>query len=247
MQVLDDLTLRLYRRNLVEAERECQEGFPYVRMVCSSLAWLFLEFADTVSPSQLQAFVRGQVMSLQPRGAEFAGDVVSEEEASVTRRFIAYQRQDITLNGQPFSSIRVSRRERALRGQEARGEVSLQLDNKPLRKELTAALDPILPNRQTAGGALRYWSPAGNWHILTDLDLATKSQLAFNQQIRTKPNLTADSELIWDFSPLAWFGVHHTTRFNLIQADGVTAGTSGIRSICQYFQQQMFEVLGEGR
>jgi hypothetical protein len=235
----DEFALRYYRWSLLDSKRELDEGFPLVRLIRSSVASLFLEYAENLPEKEVRDLMAGGIKHLNPRGAELAGDSISEDERLARQRFLQYCTPEVMLGGRALTSVRISAAATALREKEFRGEISLQLDKKEFRKTLERVIDSQVGLPKKKGGALRYWSKCSGWFVMTDIDLSGRRQLTYTQQVHSRPVLDRCPTRLWDASLLSWCGIHPTTRFNLIAAHEMTQAADAVQRICTHFLRNL--------
>jgi len=179
----------------------------------------------------------GGIKRFNPRGAELAGDVISEDERAAHQRFLKFMTPEIERQGQRLSSLRVSSRESEIRERELRGETTLRLKKRRFVRLIEAALDQPFgtPDKALSSG-LHYCLPLGPWFAMTDIDLSGRAQLSYSHQISARPTIDLRPDhLMAGISLLAWCGIHQATRFDLIEESQMAEAAQAIGAICAHF------------
>jgi hypothetical protein len=240
---VDEFALRYYRWSLSDSERELEEDFPLVRRIKSSIALLFLDFAESSKRQNTRKLMTGNIKRFNPRGAELAGDSVNDEEGAVRQEFLDYLTPEVVLQGQRLTSKRVSPRASLIREQEFAGRS--RIERKTLKQALVRSLEPLLakPERAPAAG-LHYWLPVDGWHLATSLDLSGRKQLYYGHWISARRRIdSCSTNLQPAISLLSWCGIHPNTSFDLIQEHEIDEVATSIREMCEHFLQHTTELL----
>lgn len=243
----DEFAVRYYEWSLAQAEKELEQDFPHVRCVKSSLVFLFLEFIEDRSRTEVRNLMTGGIKRFQPRAAKLRGERLTEKEQIIHRQFVDFFSEEIIVQGKPMTSFRVSRRERLLRDQEFAGTLKFHQNKKSLRDELKRKFQSAGFKAESEFSAgLNYCEQLGDWYLMTALDVSGKSQLDWSHRVAARRSIdTCFTDLLAGASLLSWCGIHPNTRYDLLREDELDNVVESILVIYKLFQQSMPELLAE--
>lgn len=241
----DEFALRYYDWSLDQSRKELEQDFPNLRRVRSSLVFLFLEFIEDRTRSDVHDLMTGGIKRFQPRAAELRGQRVTQREAGLHQQFVDYFSEEIILQGTPMTAFRVPRTERRLRDEELAGRVKFHQNKKQLREALkrkfyAAGIEP----QSEFGAGLNFCEPIGDWYLITSLDVSGQSQLECSQRVAPRRTIdTCFTDLLAGANLLSWCGIHPNTRYDLIQTGELDVVVESVLAACQMFRQFVPEAL----
>jgi len=241
----DEFALRYYEWSLEQAEKELEEDFLHVRGVKSSLVFLFLEFVENHSRTEVRDLMTGGIKRFQQRAAELRGEHLTEKEQTIHRQFVDFFSEEVVIQGKPMTSFRVSRRERQLREQELAGTLKFHQNKKSLREELKRKFQSAGFNAESEfTSGLNYGEQLGDWYLMATLDVSGKSQLDYNHRVAARRTIdTCFTDLLAGANLLSWCGIHPNTRYDLLLEDELDSVTESILAVYRHFQHSMPELL----
>lgn len=241
----DEFALRYYEWSLKQAENELEEDFLHVRGVKSSLVFLFLEFVEDHSHTEVRDLMTGGIKRFQQRAAVLRGERLTEKEQAIHRQFVDFFSEEIVIQGKPMASFRVSRRERQLRDQELAGTLKFHQNKKSLREELKRTFQSAgFKAESEFSDGLNYCEHLGDWYLITALDVSGQSQLGCSHRVAARRTMdTCFTDLLAGASLLSWCGIHPYTRYDLLREDELDNAAESILAVYRLFQQSIPELL----
>jgi len=241
----DEFALRYYEWSFAQAEEELEQDFPHVRRVKSSLVFLFLEFVEGHPRAEISDLITGGIKRLQPRPTELRGERLTEKEQKIHQQFVEFFSDQITIQGKPMTSFRVSRQERQLHEQQLAGTLKFNQNKKQLRNELKRHFQSagLTPKSQFTAG-LNYCEQLGDWHLITTLDVSGNSQLACSHRVAARQTVdTCLTDLLSGANLLSWCGIHPNTHYDLIREDELEEAAQSVLMAYKVFRQGVSELL----
>jgi hypothetical protein len=241
----DECALRYYEWSFAQAEEELEQDFPHVRRVKSSLVFLFLEFVEGHTRAEISDLITGGIKRLQPRATELRGERLTGKEQKIRQQFVDFFSDEITIQGKPMTSFRVSRQERQLQDQQLAGTLKFSQNKEQLRNELkrhfqSAGLTP--KSEFTAG--LNYCEQLGDWYLMTTLDVSGKSQLACSHRVAARQTIdTCPTDVLSGVSLLSWCGIHPNTQYDLVREGELEEAAKSVLAAYSVFRQGVPKLL----
>jgi hypothetical protein len=241
----DEFAVRYYEWSLEQAEKELEEDFLHVRGVKSSLVFLFLEFVEDRTRTEVRDLMTGGIKRFQQRAAQLRGERLTKKEQTIHRQFVDFFSEEIIIQGKPMTGFRVSRQERQLRDQELAGTLKLHQNKKGLREELKRKFQSAgLKAENEFRAGLNYCEQLGDWYLMTALDVSGKSQLDCGHRVVARRTIdTCFTDLLAGASLLSWCGIHPNTRYDLLREDELGNVAESILTVYRLFQQSIPELL----
>jgi len=238
----DEFAQRYYRWCLEESEREFEADFPSIRAIKSHVAFLFLDFADISSREEIRRLMVSGIKRSNPRAMELTSSFISPEEETVQKKFVAFFRDEVMLQGQRLSSVRMPKRESQIRGRELLGQTSTDIKSKELKQALVKAFAPNWGKPERAPAFGLFSKKLGSWHLSASLDLAGHAQLNYSHLISARQRIDlCPTYLHHSICPMNWCGLQGETSFDLIQ-------TSEIQEVAQTvarFSSRVLQIMPE--
>ena len=237
----DEFARRYYHWCLEQSRRELEADFPSIRAIKSHVAFLFLDFAETCSQQELRTLMVDGIKGFHPRATELTNDLITPDEETMRRRFVAFFQDEVILHGQRLSRMRTPTRKAEIWERELVGKTSTLIKSKQLKRALLETFEPILgkPERTDSLG-LHFSKLFGSWHVTTVLDLAGPAQLNYGQRISARRRIDlCPTDLDPSICPMSWCGIHRGTAFDLIQ----TSEVQEIAATVARFSSHVVEVI----
>lgn len=227
----DEFLLRYYRWALGDSRREFSEGFPLVNQISSTNAFDFLEFVESLAPSQREPFSRGLVKRFHPRACEILGESLSSsEEASLAR----YLHPGARLGGRLGVAV-LGQREKQLLKEELAGKVNFQIDRKRLRTEIIKCLSPVLGGKYEPWGEWQVWKYTNvfdGWKLSTYVDVGGHIHQLCYHHVLGAPN---NCEVHPKISLLGWLGIAGNTHWESLTERETSRAAASLAQICAHF------------
>jgi len=252
-QTQEEFMVRYYRWALHDAQREVQEGFPFLRAIQDELVFNLLAFMDTLLEEDQVRYLLARVKLRHQKAVEVTGEYLRGEEETryktleqqyqslVTRphtpdeqTIVDFMHQSGLSKGWASTIGVISPKALEIEEQLSSGAkhwVKRNVLAARIRDELRAVFQT--PPKKQPGNVLKYTTPLEAWgEVQTEIDLGGNfHQLGYWHRLSPSP-VNEENHML---SLSSWLGIDSVTKWTYLTEDDLTSAAKTVAKLCSHF------------